>query len=570
MPFMRLARHFILILLILIGFSIALTPAHATDASVTDCSNFTGAGTISQAVTDANSGGGIITFACSGTIIFATELTITANVTINANGNTVTFEGNNATRFFTVNGGASLTLDGLILQNGGVSPGSSGAILNNGTLTISNSTLSGNSAESYGGAIRNDGTLTITDSTLSGNSAGISGGVIYNGVGGTVTISNSTFTNNSADFGGAILNDIGIMTISNSTLSGNLVGYDGGAIFNGNGGVTISNSTVSGNSAGEEGGAIFNADGTVNINNSTVSGNSAVNQGGAIFNTFGSILTFSHSIVSGNSASDGGAIFNTIPSTVSSEDTHYEGDATNNTCSSAVPITDNGGNTRINSAGCPGSAPIALDVSAVACVGDDAVFTINAGDGDFAVTGTSGNFPLADVPAGLVTLTGPDTWTDITVTERGVNGEFINIGGISCPDAVIIPPTEPVATESPNVTVLGCALDSADGVEIANAPDNTYCRILMKNGGVVSYSGAIPADLISLGVILAVDVYRLEGGATQNTFPDYARVCLVGQGRLFYMDGRNAPRYSVEMPTEQVDGLTCAWIPAPGTVILTN
>jgi hypothetical protein len=55
-----------------------------------------------------------------------------------------------------------------------------------------------------------------------------------------------------------------------------------------------------------------------------------------------------------------------------------------------------------------------------------------------------------------------------------------------------------------------------------------------------------------------------------NTFPSYARVCLAGQGRLFYMDGRNAPRVSIELASESVDGLTCAWIPAPGTLILTN
>jgi len=135
-----------------------------------------------------------------------------------------------------------------------------------------------------------------------------------------------------------------------------------------------------------------------------------------------------------------------------------------------------------------------------------------------------------------------------------------------CPgDEVVIPPAP-----TPAVTVLGCALDSTDGVEVANAPDDTYCRVLMKNGGVVSYSGAIPADLIGLGVVLAVDVYRLQGGMTVNTFPDYARVCLAGSGRLFYMDGRNAPRVSVELATEAVDNLTCGWIPAPGTLILTN
>jgi len=71
-------------------------------------------------------------------------------------------------------------------------------------------------------------------------------------------------------------------------------------------------------------------------------------------------------------------------------------------------------------------------------------------------------------------------------------------------------------------------------------------------------------------VILAVDVYRLEGGMSVNTFPDYARVCLSGSGRLFYMDARQAPRLSVELATETEGSLTCGWIPAPGTLILTN
>ncbi|HRF99105.1 MAG TPA: hypothetical protein PLZ51_28030, partial [Aggregatilineales bacterium] len=78
------------------------------------------------------------------------------------------------------------------------------------------------------------------------------------------------------------------------------------------------------------------------------------------------------------------------------------------------------------------------------------------------------------------------------------------------------------------------------------------------------------ADIVGLGVIFAVDVYRLEGGKGVTTFPDYTRVCLSGSGRLFYMDSRNAPRVSIELATEQLDNMTCGWIPAPGTVILTN
>jgi hypothetical protein len=101
--------------------------------------------------------------------------------------------------------------------------------------------LSGNSALSYsygGGGIYNDGnagsaTLTVANSTLSGNSAsnGYGGGISNNGTGAgsaTLVVVNSTLSGNSAyQFGGgAIDNDTsdsasGEVTLTNSTLSGN-------------------------------------------------------------------------------------------------------------------------------------------------------------------------------------------------------------------------------------------------------------------------------------------------------------------------------------------------------------
>jgi hypothetical protein len=121
---------------------------------------------------------------------------------------------------------------------------------------------------------------------------------------------------------------------------------------------------------------------------------------------------------------------------------------------------------------------------------------------------------------------------------------------------------------SPDLTALGCVL-TVD-VDIFNAPDNTYCRLLMRDGAVVGYSGAIPAQLIGLGVRVAVDVYRMDGGRSITEFPNYVQICLAGVGRLFYMDARNAPRGIVEIASESVDGVTCGWIPAVGTLILTN
>ena len=62
------------------------------------------------------------------------------------------------------------------------------------TLTITNSTISGNQANN-GGGIYNSGTLTITSSTVSTNTTGLGGGIYNNG--GTLTIVNSTISGNS-------------------------------------------------------------------------------------------------------------------------------------------------------------------------------------------------------------------------------------------------------------------------------------------------------------------------------------------------------------------------------------
>ncbi|MDW8392512.1 MAG: hypothetical protein RMK84_20585, partial [Oscillochloridaceae bacterium] len=73
-------------------------------------------------------------------------------------------------------------------------------ILNKGTLTVTNSTFSGNSAAGLGGGIYNDGgTLTVTNSTFSGNSAsaGGGGGGLYV-PGGTATLKNTIIANSTS------------------------------------------------------------------------------------------------------------------------------------------------------------------------------------------------------------------------------------------------------------------------------------------------------------------------------------------------------------------------------------
>ena len=100
-------------------------------------------------------------------------------------------------------------------------------IENGGTLTITNSTVSGNRGNGLAGGIHNAGTLMLTNSTVSGNSGEAGGGILNVG---TLTVTNSTISGNSADDGGGGifnaggLDEGGVLTMTNSTVSGNTGG----------------------------------------------------------------------------------------------------------------------------------------------------------------------------------------------------------------------------------------------------------------------------------------------------------------------------------------------------------
>jgi hypothetical protein len=163
-----------------------------------------------------------------GTQMELSQLGSTARITIDG-GSGITVDGNNTSGVFLVDFDVQATLDNLTITHGNAGDfGVGGGISNAGTLTVSNSTLSGNSASSGGGIITYDGTLTVSNCTLSGNSASQGGGLFSNA---PSTVSNCTFSGNSSDQGGAVYNQ-DTLTLSNCTLSGNsALSYSGGGIF---------------------------------------------------------------------------------------------------------------------------------------------------------------------------------------------------------------------------------------------------------------------------------------------------------------------------------------------------
>jgi hypothetical protein len=149
-----------------------------------------------------------------------------------------------------------------------------GGIYSSGTLEMTNSTINGNSVGGRGGGIYNTGNAIITSSTISGNSSGGGypgppepgfGGGVSNGTGATLTISNSTISGNSVlttdkgpGCGGGIGNN-GSLQIANTTISGNSA-TNGGAICNDAAPLEITNSILN---AGDVGENIFNDGGTI-------------------------------------------------------------------------------------------------------------------------------------------------------------------------------------------------------------------------------------------------------------------------------------------------------------------
>ncbi len=243
------------------------------------------------------------------------QLEIDSDVTIEGPGaELLSIDANEQSRVFYVAREVTATIDGLTIT-GGSDEDRGGGICNDGTLTVTNSTISGNSAFVGGGIYsEHNGTLTVINSTISGNSATYDGGGIYSGPNGTLTVINSTISGNSATHGGGICS-VGL-TVTNSTLAGNSADK-GGGIYNLERDLIVTNSTISDNSANHSGGGIYNNSYMLTITNSTASDNSTEGDGGGIYSEYNGTLTVTNSTASGNSAEgDGGGIYSLCPLTV--------------------------------------------------------------------------------------------------------------------------------------------------------------------------------------------------------------------------------------------------------------
>jgi len=159
-------------------------------------------------------------------------------------------------------GGGIANFGTLTITNAAISNNSGGGIYNSGTLTVSDSVVAQNSTGGLGGGVGGgidnfSGTLTLIGSVVTDNAASSAyGGGIFNG--GLMTISSSTLEGNSADYGGAIVDSSAALGTSgwswliDSTIADNSASVSGGGLYGvgTSGRQWLTNSTIADNSGG--------------------------------------------------------------------------------------------------------------------------------------------------------------------------------------------------------------------------------------------------------------------------------------------------------------------------------
>ena len=245
---------------------------------------------LDQAIKDANESkkaDTIVLAAANSPYLIPNTLTISSKISIAGNGATI--QGNNTFSICSVTSDGNLILNDLTVTGGAAAKG--GGIYNaGGTVALNGCTISGNEAGGGGGIYNTSGgEVTLTNSSISDNTAGGDGGGIFNnGATGTVTLTNSSVDHNTAGAAAGIYNLSGTVTLEGSSVDHNTADIRGGGIYNLSGTVTVEGSSIKDNTAGLDGGGIFNATdllnngatATVNLTNSSVDDNTAGSDGG--------------------------------------------------------------------------------------------------------------------------------------------------------------------------------------------------------------------------------------------------------------------------------------------------
>ena len=283
--------------------------------------NDSGPGSLRQATADVRDGGSVCfdpqVFSTYAPIELTTAILVDKNVSfLGTTANGVTIHGAASERLFTINAGAQVFMNGLMLRYGSDQQG--GLIKSSGTLSMRECGLTDGSAE-YGGAIYAGGTISLVDSRVSDSAADTSGGGIYCDAC-ALSIERSDITWNTAVLGGGIYADEGAVSLGDYSEVMNNTAQQGGGLYADGAGSTphvIDTGSFTTNTAQEDGGGVYLNGGTLELHADpqisggpgAIDGNIAIN-GGGVFVRQGQLSVYGNATIRYNaSQGDGGGVY---------------------------------------------------------------------------------------------------------------------------------------------------------------------------------------------------------------------------------------------------------------------
>ncbi|MCB9077787.1 MAG: right-handed parallel beta-helix repeat-containing protein [Anaerolineaceae bacterium] len=202
----------------------------------------------------------------------------------------------------------TLTLTNSQVNNNTANIEDGGGISVNGSsqVTVTNSQVNGNTAHLWGGGISSKGSrLTITDSQMKENDAESGGGLST--INDTTIISNTEIMSSTGHYGGGLYSERSALELMNNQISNNSATY-GGGLYLLEETLALVNSTITGNASTADGGGIYlDSDNVVNFYNVTITNNTADSDsdedgqgGGIFFYSPAEALTATHTIIGAN------------------------------------------------------------------------------------------------------------------------------------------------------------------------------------------------------------------------------------------------------------------------------
>lgn len=459
---------------------------------------------------------------------------------------------------------------------GNTANGLGGGILVNAgaTVNLTESTLRTNQARIDGGGMRNLGTANILRSAITGNTAGTGGSGsaagLQNWESATMLIRDTTISGNSAaSFGGGIANR-GAIDVLNSTISGNGAKKSGGGFYTPLGTTTFTNVTITGNrsdsddSGGELGGGISQAGAsTVDLFNTIVAGN-YVGTGTTANDANGTLNPASKNNLIGDAASNGG-----IANGANGNIVGIDGAGVRPIASILDTTLANNGGPNSTHALVVGSVAIGAGSNA------DAIDQTNAalandqrGIGFARISGTNvdlGALELQNQTAPTTTISAPSVSTTtngpITYTVTYASASALTIS-LALADITLN------QTGSANGTIAVSGTGNTRTVTISNITGNGTLGISVAAGKAVDAFGNLAP---AAGPSAAVTV-----NSARPTFvidPPSRSLTKAGpvEFRIFYLDatGFDASKFVLDRLDTSANGTVAVTSPQPGVVLVT-